>query len=79
MKVKQVASFCGIDATDATIDAVCGGASFSSMKATAALVDAAKIAAGGRVKKNHIRQGKSGAWRKHFTQEQVASFTVSFF
>jgi len=72
--VEKVAKFCSINATDETVEAVCKGATFSSMKSTAAEVDAAKLAAGGKVKKNHIRQGKSGAWRKKFTEEQTALF-----
>ena len=45
---------------------------FAAMKKQFAEVDAAKVKAGMRVKKNHIREGKAGAWRKQFTPEQEA-------
>ena len=45
-------------------------AGFGRMKKVTAEVDAEKQARGERVKKNHIRQGKAGKWRKTFSEEE---------
>jgi hypothetical protein len=72
--VPKIASFCGIDASAAVVDAVIEGATFNKMKATSADVDAKKEEKGEKVKKNHIRKGKSGGWREVFSPEQAAAF-----
>jgi hypothetical protein len=47
---------------------------FSSMKAEADRRDAAAEAAGGFVKKGHMRQGKVGGWQGTMRPEEVAAF-----
>jgi len=70
--IRRIAAFCNIDASDELIAQVAGVSDFAAMKKQFAEVDAAKVKAGTRVKKNHIREGKVGAWRNQFTPEQEA-------
>eukprot|EP00747_Dinoflagellata_sp_TGD_P189468 gnl/TRDRNA2_/TRDRNA2_49837_c0_seq1.p1 gnl/TRDRNA2_/TRDRNA2_49837_c0~~gnl/TRDRNA2_/TRDRNA2_49837_c0_seq1.p1 ORF type:complete len:262 (+),score=47.64 gnl/TRDRNA2_/TRDRNA2_49837_c0_seq1:229-1014(+) len=72
--IARVAEFCGIEADDVLISAVARASTFDAMRQQFAEVDAKKFAAGQFVKKNHIRQGKSGSWRDTFTEEQLCEF-----
>eukprot|EP00929_Paragymnodinium_shiwhaense_P043708 TRINITY_DN22461_c0_g1_i1.p1 TRINITY_DN22461_c0_g1~~TRINITY_DN22461_c0_g1_i1.p1 ORF type:complete len:384 (-),score=64.52 TRINITY_DN22461_c0_g1_i1:330-1481(-) len=72
--IRKVASFCGIDASAETVQKVAASSTFAAMKKLFDEEDAKKEARGEEVKKNHIRQGESGAWRKTFTSEQEALF-----
>lgn len=72
--IEKIAKFCGIETTPEIIAAVTEASSFGTMKKSAAEVDAKKIAAGQQVKKNHIRQGASGAWTRTFTVNDVQVF-----
>jgi sulfotransferase len=65
--IQRIAAFCDIDASPSVINAVVEASSFSSMKQASSEEDAKKLAAGQFIKKNHIRQGKAGAWTKVFT------------
>eukprot|EP00401_Gymnodinium_catenatum_P065368 CAMPEP_0117506192 /NCGR_PEP_ID=MMETSP0784-20121206/25778_1 /TAXON_ID=39447 /ORGANISM="" /LENGTH=366 /DNA_ID=CAMNT_0005301651 /DNA_START=41 /DNA_END=1141 /DNA_ORIENTATION=- len=72
--IARVASFCNIPADAELIASVAGASTFSKMQQNFAEEDAKKLAMGEFVKPNHIRQGKSGAWRKTFSGEQEAAF-----
>eukprot|EP01062_Namystynia_karyoxenos_P064590 TRINITY_DN575_c2_g1_i1.p1 TRINITY_DN575_c2_g1~~TRINITY_DN575_c2_g1_i1.p1 ORF type:complete len:427 (+),score=110.94 TRINITY_DN575_c2_g1_i1:72-1283(+) len=69
--VRQIASFLGMTKSDEVIDRVVEASTFQSMKQQFAEADEAKLKSGQPVKKDHMRQGKSGAWSKVLTQEQT--------
>ena len=72
--ITRVANFIfsgqGISSDSARIDAAVESSTFSNMRSNAESVDAKKKREGMVIKKNHIRQGLSGAWRRVFTKEQ---------
>eukprot|EP00929_Paragymnodinium_shiwhaense_P068692 TRINITY_DN34597_c0_g1_i1.p1 TRINITY_DN34597_c0_g1~~TRINITY_DN34597_c0_g1_i1.p1 ORF type:complete len:259 (+),score=62.32 TRINITY_DN34597_c0_g1_i1:495-1271(+) len=72
--IRKIADFCDIAASPEVVRKVTEASSFTAMKTQFAEEDAKKTARGERVKKNHIRQGQSGAWKKTFTPEQEQSF-----
>lgn len=70
----KIAKFCEIDASEDVIDKVVEASTFKSMKKAFTERNKEKESEGKMVKKNHIRQGKSGKWRKTFTEDQIAIF-----
>lgn len=60
--IRRVASFLGLKVTKNVIQKVCEMSSFGAMKSQHERLNSEKEAAGKNTKKNHIRQGKSGAW-----------------
>ena len=73
--VRTIAAFIGVPLTDELLEKVVGSSDFNAMKEQFAKVAVENEAAGRFVKKNHIREGKSGAWRKTFTDAQTEMFT----
>ncbi|KAL6068620.1 Sulfotransferase [Balamuthia mandrillaris] len=73
-EVARIAKFICVDATPEVLESVVAGSSFSAMKAQFEEQEKQAEVRGEQVKKNHIRQGKSGGWRDVFTEEQAAAF-----
>jgi hypothetical protein len=69
--IAKVAKFIDCGASAAAIERTIESSSFGNMRANSDRKDKEKIAAGQSYKKNHIRQGLSGAWRGVFTTEQT--------
>lgn len=76
--VARIAEFCNIQATAEVLAATVAASSFEAMKRDAEEEDAKKIAMGKEtdVKKNHIRAGVAGGWRKQFSEEENAKFDL---
>ena len=68
---QTVCSFLDVEPTDQLLESVTEGSDFQAMKQQFAQLEKDRAAKGEWFKKNHIRQGKSGAWRKVFTEEQT--------
>ena len=56
----------------ALIDRVVRGCGFQAMKTQFEAADAESVAAGKRIKKNHIRQGKAGGWRSALGAQEIS-------
>ncbi len=69
--ISRVAKFIGLEPTTELTKGVLAASNFQAMKQTFDEEDAKRLANGqeDRIKKNHIRQGKSGSW-KTFTKTQ---------
>jgi hypothetical protein len=74
--VARVSEFCQIQVGEADVASTVAASSFAAMKQVAEEEDAAKLARGEWVKKNHIRAGVAGGWRQHFSDEQLAAFDL---
>ena len=74
-EISRIAAFIGLPADDALLDKVVEGSAFDAMKAaaTAAQVDASRTMAA-----DHLRLGKIGDWRDHFSSELEAAFRAKF-
>eukprot|EP01065_Artemidia_motanka_P048895 TRINITY_DN8007_c0_g1_i1.p1 TRINITY_DN8007_c0_g1~~TRINITY_DN8007_c0_g1_i1.p1 ORF type:complete len:403 (+),score=79.02 TRINITY_DN8007_c0_g1_i1:65-1273(+) len=72
--VRRIAAFLDLPVTDEVIDKVVKGSTFSSMKQQTIDADKKKEERGIFVKKDHIRQGKSGKWMKTFGPELAVMF-----
>ena len=70
----KVAAHLGLNRSQAELAAIAERCGFSTMKAEAARRDAASAAAGGHVKKGHLREGKVGGWRDTMRSEDVDAF-----
>jgi hypothetical protein len=70
--ISRIAKFIGLEPTTELTKGVLTASNFQAMKQTAAEEDAKLVAIGkaDQVKRNHIRQGKSGSWPKTFTASQ---------
>jgi len=68
--ISKIAKFIDCGASEECIARTVESASFGNMRANADQTDKEKAMRGEKFKKNHIRQGLSGAWRKVFTGEQ---------
>ena len=68
--VKRVCEFLGVEPTDELLKKVVGASAFDAMKERIEASNKVKEEQGQWVKKNHMRQGKAGAWKKTFTVEQ---------
>lgn len=73
-EVGRVAAHLGLERSAAELAAVAARCTFEAMKAEAAERDAATVKAGGVVKKEHFRQGKTGGWRELMSPAQLAAF-----
>ena len=71
---RRVAKFLDLGVTDAHVRACVARARFGAMKADAARRDAATLANGGYIKKNHIRAGGIGGWRRVMDAATSAAF-----
>ena len=71
---RRVAKFLDLGVTDAHVRACVARARFGAMKADAARRDAATLADGGYIKKNHIREGGIGGWRSVMDAATSAAF-----
>jgi len=70
--VTRVAGHIGLgDVGEDVVGKTIEGCSFGRMKANAEKVDGEKMKKGLFVKKNHIRKGMKGAWRKKMTEEEA--------
>ena len=74
--IARVAEFCNIQTTPEALSGTAAASTFEAMKCTAAETDAHKAARGEWVKRNHIRVGVAGGWRKQFSEEQNAAFDL---
>ena len=72
--VRRVAAFIGLERSDAEIGAVAARCTFQAMRDEAAARDEATTKAGGSVKNNHFREGRSGGWRHVMSADCVAQF-----
>ena len=70
--ISRVAKFIGLEPTTELTKGVLAASNFQAMKQTAAEEDAKLVAIGkaDQVKRNHIREGKSGSWTETFTAPQ---------
>eukprot|EP00754_Rhynchopus_humris_P000909 Rhum_TRINITY_DN10572_c0_g1::Rhum_TRINITY_DN10572_c0_g1_i1::g.39088::m.39088 len=75
--VSEVCRFLGVTPTDALVASVAGQSAFEAMKAKFDQVNQRKAAQGEWYKKNHIRQGSSGAWRRTVTVAQYAAVAAA--
>jgi len=70
--IDHIAEFIGLEPTVELTKGVLTASNFQAMKQTFDEEDAKKLTNGqeDRIKKNHIRQGKSGSWTDTFTKTQ---------
>lgn len=68
-QIRRIAEYCCIPASDEVIRKTVEASSFKNMKATADAINSDKAKKGIKFKKNHIRKGESGKWRKTFKDE----------
>jgi hypothetical protein len=70
--ISRVTKFIGLEPTTELRKGVMTASNFQAMKQTFDEEDAKKLTNGqeDRIKKNHIRQGKSGSWTETFTKTQ---------
>ena len=70
--ISRVTKFIGLEPTTELTKGVLTASNFQAMKQTFDEEDAKKLTNGqeDRIKKNHIRQGKSGSWTETFTKTQ---------
>jgi hypothetical protein len=73
-QVARVASFLGLERSNAELDAVASRCTFEAMRDEAEARDASAARAGGHVKKKHFREGRSGGWRDTMTPECASAF-----
>jgi len=67
--VRRIAAFVGVPATEEVVRAVVAGASFGSMRKDWSALEQEQLHQTGVVtKKNHVRQGRSGAWREAMSE-----------
>lgn len=70
----RVAAFLGVSGEPAVLARVAAACAFPAMKRQFAAQDARTEQAGGWAKKNHLRGGRVGDWRAHFSPAQKAAF-----
>eukprot|EP00754_Rhynchopus_humris_P007446 Rhum_TRINITY_DN13455_c1_g2::Rhum_TRINITY_DN13455_c1_g2_i1::g.60545::m.60545/K01015/SULT2B1; alcohol sulfotransferase len=75
--VKRVCEFLGVEPTDELLRKVVGASAFDAMKARIEASNKAKAEKGQWYKKNHMRQGRAGAWKKIFTVEQYETLLAA--
>mmetsp|Transcript_46786 Transcript_46786/g.151930 ORF Transcript_46786/g.151930 Transcript_46786/m.151930 type:complete len:368 (-) Transcript_46786:51-1154(-) len=67
--VRRIAAFVGVPATEEVVRAVVAGASFGIMRKDWSALEQEQLQQTGVVtKKNHVRQGRSGAWREAMSE-----------
>jgi len=71
--IGRVTEFIGLEPTTELVKGVLTASNFQAMKQAFNEEDAKKLTNGqeDRIKKNHIRQGKSGSWPEIFTKTQI--------
>jgi hypothetical protein len=67
----KVCEFIGVECVGDVIDKTVEGTSFNKMKKNFQSLDKKKLEKGLPVKKNHIRKGEKGAWRKKMLETDI--------
>ena len=73
-EVERVATHLGLERSSEEITAVAKRCGFEPMRAEADDRDAKAAAEGGFVKKQHLREGRAGAWRDVMSPEMASCF-----